>query len=215
MGRLIIREKLLNEERCTISGSVKVTILYTSEEVVGLRSLTMSVPFSCVLDDRALDRCGTVCVDGRVLLAEARAVTSRKVYIKVLPEITVVGYRSVKRRLCCSVQEESSIRKRCCNSNVCLLTAISEKGFSFTNDVILENGALPEDILMHRMRPAILSTLRLGNKLMVKGELWFWALYRGEDQTLHQHDAVVPFSQILDVAELPEEAEYQLSPQLE
>ena len=215
VGRLIIREKLLNEDRCTISGSVKVTILYTSEEVVGLRSLTMSVPFSCVLDDRALDRCGTVCVDGRVLLAEARAVTSRKVYIKVLPEITVVGYRSVKRRLCCSVQEESSIRKRCCNSNVCLLTAISEKGFSFTNDVILENGALPEDILMHRMRPAILSTQRLGNKLMVKGEMWFWALYRGEDQTLHQHDAAVPFSQILDVAELPEEAEYQLSPQLE
>ena len=148
VGRLIIREKLLNEDRCTISGSVKVTILYTSEEVVGLRSLTMSVPFSCVLDDRALDRCATVCVDGRVLLAEARAVTSRKVYIKVLPEITVVGYRSVKRRLCCSVQEESSIRKRCSNSNVCLLTAISEKGFSFTNDVILENGALPEDILM-------------------------------------------------------------------
>ncbi|MGN1171358.1 MAG: DUF3794 domain-containing protein, partial [Lachnospiraceae bacterium] len=215
VGRLIIREKLLNEDRCTISGSVKVTILYTSEEVVGLRSLTMSVPFSCVLDDRTLDRCGTVCVDGRVLLAEARAVTSRKVYIKVLPEITVVGYRAVKRRLCCSVQEESSIRKRCSNSNVCLLTAISEKGFSFTNDVILENGAMPEDILIHRMRPAILSTQRLGNKLMVKGEMWFWALYRGEDQTLHQHDAVVPFSQILDVAELPEEAEYQLSPQLE
>lgn len=215
VGRLIIREKLLSEDRCTISGSVKVTILYTSEEVIGLRSLTMSVPFSSVLDDRALDRCGTVCVNGRVLLAEARAVTSRKVYIKVLPEITVVGYRAVKRRLCCSVQEENSIRNRYCNADVSLLTAISEKGFSFTNDAMLEDRAVPEDILMHRMRPAILSTQRLGNKLMVKGEMWFWVLYRGEGQTLHQYDAVLPFSQILDVAELPEDAEYQLCPQLE
>ena len=99
-GRLTIREKQLNEERCTISGSVKVTVLYTSEEATGLRSLTMSVPFSCVMDDRTLTRCGTVCAEGRVLLTEARAVTSRKLYIKVLPEITAVGYRAVKRRLC-------------------------------------------------------------------------------------------------------------------
>ena len=67
-GRLTIREKQLNEERCTISGSVKVTVLYTSEEATGLRSLTMSVPFSCVMDDRTLTRCGTVCAEGRVLL---------------------------------------------------------------------------------------------------------------------------------------------------
>ena len=214
-GHLSIREKLLSEDRCTISGSVRVTILYTSEEATGLRSLTMSVPFSCMLDDRALDRCSTVCVNGRVLLAEARAVSSRKVYIKVLPEITVVGYRAVKRRLCCNAQEESSIRKRCLTASVNLLTAIGEKGFSFTSEIMLENGVVPEDILMHCMRPKILSTQRLGNKLMVKGEMGFWVLYRGEGQTLHQHDALLPFSQILDVAELPEDAVYQLSPQLE
>ena len=77
-GRLTIREKQLNEERCTISGSVKVTVLYTSEEATGLRSLTMSVPFSCVMDDRTLTRCGTVCAEGRVLLTEARAVTGSR-----------------------------------------------------------------------------------------------------------------------------------------
>lgn len=56
------------------------------------------------MDDRTLTRCGTVCAEGRVLLTEARAVTSRKLYIKVLPEITAVGYRAVKRRLCTGTQ---------------------------------------------------------------------------------------------------------------
>ena len=46
-GRLIIRERQLTGEHCTVSGSVKVTVLYTSEEATGLRSLTVSVPFSC------------------------------------------------------------------------------------------------------------------------------------------------------------------------
>ena len=87
-GQLTIREKLLSESRCTVSGSVKVTVLYTSEEVEGLRSLTMSVPFSCVVEDRALEKCGTVSVRGRVLLTEGRTVTSRKLYLKVMPEIT-------------------------------------------------------------------------------------------------------------------------------
>lgn len=213
-GRLTIREKQLSEERCTISGSVKVTVLYTSEEATGLRSLTMSVPFSCVMDDRALTRCGIVCAEGRVLLTEARAITSRKLYIKVLPEITAVSYRAVKHRICVGTQEEPSIRTQCRNVELNLLTAVSEKGFSFTDDVLLDDGCLPEDMLAHRMCPSISSTQRLGNKLMIKGDMWFYAIYRGEDQELRQYCASLPFSQILDVTELPENAEYILYPQI-
>lgn len=211
-GRLIIREKVLHEGRCTVSGSVKVTVLYTSEEATGLRSLSMSVPFSCTIDDRALERCGTVCASGRVLLAEARAVTSRKLYMKVLPEITVVGYQSVKRRICCGTQEEPTLRRRFGRLEMTLLSTVSEKGFSFTQDVLLEKGQAPEDLLLHRLCPTILSAQRLGNKLMVKGEVWLSALYRGEDQMLRQYTETLPFSQILEAAELPETAEYTLRP---
>ena len=213
-GRLTIREKLLGDDRCTVSGSVKVTVLYTSEEATGLRSLTMSVPFSCVLDDRALTQCTSLCAEGRVLLTEARAVTSRKLYIKVLPEVTVTGYRAVKRRLCSGTQEEPTIRIQCRQTQLNLLTAVSEKVFCFTDDVMLEVGCLPEDLLLHRMCPAVTSAQRLGNKLMVKGDMWFQAIYRGEDQVLRQYCATLPFSQILDMAELPENAEYVLCPQI-
>lgn len=213
-GRLTIREKVVKEDRCVVSGNVKVTVLYTSEEAAGLRSLNISVPFSCALDDRTLAQCGTICADGRILLAEARAVTSRKLYVKVLPEITATGYRAVKRRLCSGVQEEPSIRTQCCQTDVTLLTAIAEKGFSFTDSVLLEDGCTPEDLLLYRMCPSVSSAHRLGNKLMVKGEMWFYAVYRDGDQTLRQHCCSLPYSQILDVAELPEGAAYMLFPQI-
>ena len=212
---LSLRERQLTEGRCTVAGSVKVTVLYTSEEAAGLRSLSVSVPFSCVLDDRSLAGCGSICADGRVLLAEARAVTSRKLYIKVIPEITITGYRAVKRRIACGTQDESSLRKRCRQIEVDILTAITEKGFSFTDTVMLENGCVPEDLLLHRLCPMILSAQRLGNKLMVKGEMQLYALYRDDGQMLRQYDTALPFSQILDVAELPENAEYALSPQID
>lgn len=214
VGRLTIRERQLTEAHCTVSGSVKVTVLYTSEEAVGLRSLSVSVPFSCVLDDRSLAGCGALFAEGRVLLAEARAVTSRKLYVKVMPEITVTGYRAVKRRIACGVQDGAAICTRGQKLELSLLTAVSEKGFSFTDDVLLDNGCTPEDILLHRVCPAILSAQRLGNKLMVKGEMQLCVLYRDDGQTLRQYDAALPFSQILDVAELPEDAEYTLCPQL-
>ena len=213
-GRLAIREKQLGDDRCTISGSVKVTVLYTSEEATGLRSLTLSVPFSCVLDDRVLAQSASVCAKGRVLLTEARAITSRKLYVKVLPEVTVTGYRAVKRRLCSGAQEEPTVRTHCREAQLDLLTAITEKGFSFTDDLLLEEGESPEDLLVYRMCPSIASTQRLGNKLMVKGDMWVHAIYRGEDQGLRQYGGTRPFSQILDVAELPEEAEYILCPQI-
>ena len=96
-GHLSIRERQLAEGRCTVSGSVKVTVLYTSEEAAGLRSLSVSVPFSYVLDERSLAGCGTICAQGRVLLAEARAVTSRK---SPLPAIGLsnAGSPAVHRR---------------------------------------------------------------------------------------------------------------------
>ena len=214
VGRIIIRERQLTDTHCTVSGSVKVTVLYTSEEAVGLRSLSVSVPFSCAMDDMALSGCGTLCAEGRILLAEGRAVTSRKLYIRVMPEITVIGYRAVKRQIACGTQEEPSLRKRCQNRELTILAAISEKGFSFTDDVVLDDSCAPEDLLLHRMCPVILSAQRLGNKLMIKGEMQLYALYRDEGHTLRQYDAAVPFSQILDVGELPENAEYTLCPQI-
>ena len=213
-GKLCIREKLIGEERCTVSGSVKVTVLYTSEEAAGLRSVTLSVPFSCPLEDRTLHKCRTLWVTGRLLLAEATVITSRKLYIKVMPEITVTPYREGTRRLCCGTAEDTTVRRRCTPMTLPLLCAVAEKECSVTCQSMNIAEHPPEDLLMYNAVPMVLSHQRLGNKLMVKGELWLCAVYRGEDRSLHRWEEALDFSQIVDVAELPEEADYVLSAQL-
>ena len=213
-GKLCIREKLVGEERCTVSGSVKVTVLYTSEEAAGLRSLTLNVPFSCPLEDRTLHKCRTLWVTGRLLLAEATVVTSRKLYVKVLPEITVTPYREGTRRLCCGTEEEPTIRRRCTPMTLPLLCAVGEKECTVTCQSMAITDHPPEDLLLYNAVPTVHSSQRVGNKLMVKGELWLCTVYRSEDRSLHRWEEALDFSQIVDVAELPEEADYVLTAQL-
>ena len=58
VGQLCLREYTSRQ----ISGSVLVTVLYTSEESPGLRSLTLPVPFLTQADDKRLTGCDTVCM---------------------------------------------------------------------------------------------------------------------------------------------------------
>ena len=77
VGQLKLREKKLSGGRLTVSGDVKVTVLYISEESAGLRSLMLTVPFTCVIEDQRLQNCRSICANGRLLLVEARTITSR------------------------------------------------------------------------------------------------------------------------------------------
>ena len=125
-GQLYIREKTASEERVTVSGTVRVTVLYTSEESTGLRSLTVSVPFSCAAEDRELASAQLIWATGRLLLVEAQAVTARKLYIRILPEVTMTGYIRTVRRICSGTEENAALRVRCRDHACSLLDAVVE-----------------------------------------------------------------------------------------
>lgn len=65
-GQIRIREKTVNDGKLTIGGSIRVSVLYTSEESPGLRSLSLTLPFSCKVDDKR--DCAMIAVDSRLLL---------------------------------------------------------------------------------------------------------------------------------------------------
>ena len=131
VGQLRLREKHPAGQQLTMGGSVVLTVLYTSEESAGLRSLSMEVPFSCQVEDKRLADCDAVCVTGRLLLAEAKAVTARKLYLRVMPEFTVSGYARRRQRLCCGTEEDPALRVRRQEAELELLTAVEEREFSF------------------------------------------------------------------------------------
>ena len=208
VGQLRLREKHLTGQQLTVSGSVVLTVLYTSEESAGLRSLSMEVPFSCQVEDKRLMGCTAVCVAGRLLLAEARAVTARKLYLRVMPEFTVSGYANRRQRLCCGVGEDPALRVRRQETELELLTAVEEREFSFTQEAVPE-GPPPEDVLMEQAAARVEECRRVGSRLVIKGQAEVCILYRGDNQELAAYRTALPFSQLLDGLDLPEDADVE------
>ena len=53
-GTLCLRSITARSGNLELKGTVRVTVLYTSEESVGLRSLTQAVPFVCTAENLSL-----------------------------------------------------------------------------------------------------------------------------------------------------------------
>lgn len=206
-GQLQIRERTALEGRVTATGTVRVTVLYTSEESAGLRSLTLPVPFSCTAEDETLASSQLLWATGRLLLAEAQAVTARKLYVRVLPEVTLTGYTRAQCRFCSGTEEDPALRVRRRDHDISLLDTAVERSFSVAQETP-EVSPAPEDLLLYRLCPRLTSCRLVGSKLVLKGELALSALYRGQDQQLHTYEGELPLSQILDGAGLPEDGEY-------
>ena len=94
-GQLQIRDREITGGAVMVSGMVSVRVLYSSEESSGLRSLEVSVPFRCTQEGGNLAACRVLRAEGRLLLTEAKAVSARRLYVRVLPEVTVTGPESV------------------------------------------------------------------------------------------------------------------------
>lgn len=210
VGQLKIREKNVMEDRLTVTGTVRVTVLYTSEESSGLRSLSIAVPFSAAIEDKRLKNCRTVCVDGRMLLTEARIVTSRKLYIRVLPELTAACYACPTKSVCSEAAEEDpSLRIKRKTAELDVMTTAEEREFTFTQECeIREEQENPEEILCDKLALAVTDYQHYGSKLVIKGEANVSVLYRSEHQNLCSYDVTLPFSQILDGIEADEEADF-------
>lgn len=150
VGQLCLREYTSRQ----ISGSVLVTVLYTSEESPGLRSLTLPVPFLTQADDKRLTGCDTVCMAGRLLLTEARAVTGRKLYLRVMPELTLTGYTCRRHRICTGVGEEPTLRLHRQEQSLTLLTSVTQRQSSVTQELKPQDwGEPPEELLAQRICP--------------------------------------------------------------
>ncbi len=210
VGQLKVREKKLSGGRLTIGGLVKVTVLYTSEESKGLRSLTLTVPFTCAVDDERLTGCRSVCVSGRLPLVEARAVTARKLYMRVMPEFEVEGINACTKKVCHEVEGDGSLQLHKEHLHIHMLSAVVEKEFQFNQEHLPESGkGIPEDLLLDRVFLQVTGCQRISTKLVIKGDATVSLLYRTQQQELNSCEAVLPFSQIVDGVELPESAVYQ------
>lgn len=198
-GTLCLRSITARSGSLELKGTARVTVLYTSEESVGLRSLTQAVPFVCTAENRPLAACQVLWAAGRLLLCEAQALTPRRLSLRLMPEWTVCGYTCTTVQLCCGVEEDPALRLRRREHELYMTAAMAERECAVAGEVTVPAGQpAPEDLLLCRLYPQIASCQLVGAKLLVKGELTLCALYRCQQQKLHTYTAAVPFSQIVD-----------------
>ena len=206
-GQIRLRERSVSDGKLNLSGSVYVTVLYTSEESPGLRSLTVSLPLSCRTEDKR--DCQVISVTGRLLLLEVKPLGARKLYIRALPEFRVSGYRAVVQRIAVHAEESPDLQVLYRKSTLPLLRDVWEQEFPVAQEAAPEEEYnSPEDLLTDRCCLRVTGCQRFGGKLVVKGEAILFLLCRDEEQGLRSRTLTLPFSQIIDREDLPEEGIY-------
>lgn len=204
-GQLLVREKQAAEG--LLRGDVRLSVLYLSEEAEGLQSVTVTVPFTCEISEPKVRECQILQVHSRLLLCEAKPITGRKLYLRVIPELTVLGFGRKTLRLCCDAQGKGlQLRRR--KQELSLLAAVEERSCTAAQEFDM-GGVGAEEILLSRIYPRIRSCQVVGSKLVVKGETDISALIRTTERKLRGIVQTVPFSQILDGLTLPGECRIQ------
>ena len=205
----LIKGKDLQGDRATVSGLIKLTVLYVPEGEDGVRSFLTSIPFTLTTSFKDFEGCHTLfaCLKARTI--DTNLLNSRKIFCRVTLEAALKGFRQKKYSFCDSIEgrEDYGIEIKCREKTIEAVTAYCEKDISFTEELPLArdlDGAV--EVLSAGVHPQITELKPYGNKLILKGLAMVEFLYLTEDHRILTAKGEFPFSQIFDIDEVPEDA---------
>ena len=197
-GCLFLRKYELTDGKVSVSGSIKMTLLYMAED--GIRSLDYAIPLDYTLEGR-LSGASEVMLEGKIDSCEVRMLNPRKVFSRVSVNLCVTPYAPATITACGDVAEKEAykIETLCETHEVSLIQAVREKDFVFSDEVVLSSTKEPiRDILRTKSKLRVTECRSVGNKLILKGIACLDMLYLTQGGTLAQLSSELPFSQIID-----------------
>ena len=197
-GCLFLRKYELTDGKVSVSGSIKMTLLYMAED--GIRSLDYAIPLDYTLEGR-LSGASEVMLEGKIDSCEVRMLNPRKVFSRVSVNVCVTPYAPATITACGDVAEKEAykIETLCETHEVSLIQAVREKDFVFSDEVVLSSTKEPiRDILRTKSKLRVTECRSVGNKLILKGIACLDMLYLTQGGTLAQLSSELPFSQIID-----------------
>ena len=215
-GKVCIHSREIRDGKAEVSGTVRVTVLYTPEGETGIRTMEFALPFS-VESDQRISGCSYLMAEPEMELLESRMLNPRKIFTHCKIVTRLAGYRKKQLSFCTDVESVSAlqIEKRQEQQRAVFLTRIAEKDFTFSEKLKLSpgrNGAV--ELLSRRVRSAVTEIKSVGNKLIFKGLFYITCLYRTADETCGCVSGELPFSQIMEVDGVSEGATASLNLQL-
>lgn len=202
-------------EPAGLSGTVRVTVLYTPENESGVRTVEFALPFT--MQAEGLAECAHVAAETEIELLESRMLNPRKIFTRCKLVTHLTGYRKVCLTISSDVAEaaDAHVEKRCCGERVSLLRQVAEKDLTFSETMSLSMGREGAAELLHvRTGGTVTETKVVGNKLIFKGVFLVSALYRTTGGQLASASAELPFSQIMEIDSAEENAQVTMGLQI-
>lgn len=216
-GKVYLHSREIRDGKAELDGTVRVTVLYTPDGEAGIRTLEFSIPFHVETDSRLLQGCQHLTAETETELLETRMLNPRKVFTRCRLVSRLNGYRKTKLQLCTGLECEPAlcVEKRTDVQNATFLTRVTEKDFTFTDELHLSPGREgAAEVLNSRLSWVVSETKIVGSKLIFKGVLSVCVLYRAVDGRCCSTMGELPFSQIMEVDGTAETADVSLHLQI-
>lgn len=216
-GKVFLHSREIHEGRAEISGTVRVTVLYTPDGEGGIRTLEFAMPFSAISDAKAMQNCTTLLASAETEFLETRMLNPRKVFTRCKLVSKLTGYQNVPLEFSSDVETAPSacVEKKCDQQRMTVLTHLVEKDFTFSDELNLSpNREGAAEILSSRISCSVTETKIVGNKLIIKGIFTVGILYRSASGNCCSASGELPFSQIMEVENAAEDAEVHVRIQL-
>ena len=216
-GRVYLHSRELRKGKAELTGTARVTVLYIPEGEGDFQTLSFAIPFTMEAENRAFQGCQLLTAEVELEHLESRMLNPRKIFTHCRFVGRAAGYQKTALAFSTDVEAEErlGIEKRQERQKAVLLTEISEKDFTFTEEMSLSPGRSgAAELLNHRICGTVTESKIVGNKLIFKGLFTVALLYRNADGLCCSTTGELPFSQILEIENCSENAAATLQLQL-
>ncbi len=202
----ILREKRVREGGFDLKGEVCVTVLYAGMDADGLRSCMIKVPFD--LGQERKEPLSFLEAEAYCESCECRLLNARKILCRCRIAVSLTPYEMRPLRFISEFDppRDLGICRLKKELQSVLLTHGLEKEFRFVDSLPLLLGkGSAEEVLFSRVSPRVLECKLSGTKVVIKGEMRVFALWRGEEGGCFSASGNLPFAQMMDAPEGLEE----------
>ncbi|MEG2958640.1 MAG: DUF3794 domain-containing protein [Oscillospiraceae bacterium] len=212
-GTVCMKGKDTFAGRAEFSGTATVTVLYCPEGEESLRRLEVHIPFRCGLDAPELTQESRYIVRPWVRAADTRILNPRKVLVRVDLLLCIRAFGPSEECYCTGFAEGAGIQQLEETHRASVITSVKEKPFTFSEDLAFPSGSpAAEELLRHRVALSCNEAKVIGNKLILKGEAILRLSYRSTAGALCGCRWALPFSQIMEIPGVEEEADCTVTP---
>lgn len=213
-GIVCIRSKEAKTGAAQIDGIVKTTVLYVPDGMTGLQKLPMQIPFSWKIENTNMMPQMALQVRASLVSAETRVMNPRKVFVALQISLQIQGMVSDTIEFCTDIEAESDVSLQILKKEqtVWTMTGIGEKAFQFSDQMHLPSGKPEmEELLNSRVSISGGDAKIVGTKLIFKGEVQAHLFYRSTAGSLQTTDYTFPYSQIMEMKGVQEDASCSVS----